>query len=392
MTGSGVSSREHAVLSPSAAERWISCPASIRVGSTLPAQAETAYAMEGTCAHELGEIEARLAFGMITAAEHTRLRNTWRKDWEVDEDTEEEMSVHVAAYVAFIQERAAAYPDTQVLLEQRLHTGVPSCWGTGDCVLVSPVHVEAVDLKYGAGVRVDAEGNPQVRLYGVGALEGIADLLGDVDTVIVTIFQPRIGGGHVSSETLTADELRAWRDSIIPVAEEALGEHAHFGPSEEACRWCPAAGQCRAQLEWATANDFATDPDVLSPAELADALDQIPAIQQWIEAVQTITLDMAYSKGVPLPGYKVVRSGGKRSIPDQQGAIDFLVEQGHSLEEVSKRSLRGIGELEALLGKDGFAETLHDYIKPPVGRPALVPEDDNRPAINPNTEAMKEFE
>jgi hypothetical protein len=79
-----------------------------------------------------------------------------------------------------------------LLLEQRLPTGIPDCWGTSDAVIVSPDAVEVCDFKYGLGVRVDAEGNPQIRLYGVGALEAYGDLLGDVHTVRLHIFQPRL--------------------------------------------------------------------------------------------------------------------------------------------------------------------------------------------------------
>lgn len=382
----------HAVLSPSSAERWIQCPASVRMAKALPRPPESPYALEGTIAHALAELEARLAFGAITPAQHTRARNAWRERWDVDEATEEEMSTHVAGYVALLLDRAAQHPDTQLLVEQRLPTGVPSCWGTTDAALASPVHIEIVDFKYGAGVRVDAEGNPQLRLYGIGALEQLGDLLGDPETVTMTVYQPRIGDdGHVSSETLSADDLRAWRDSLIPIAEQALGDDAPFGPSEAACRWCPAAGQCRAQMEWATAVDFGTEPDALTPADLADALERIPALVQWAEAVKNVALDLAYNQSTPVPGYKVVRSGGRRVITDQEAALDALAQVGYSLDDVSARKLKGIGELEKFLGKADFATVLEDFITKTEGSPALVPDADKRPAIDHNAEAIKEF-
>lgn len=391
MTGSGASSKEaHAVLSPSSAERWISCPASVRMGSTLPKQEESAYAIEGTIAHALGELEARHAFGISTPAQHTRERNLWRKKWAVAEAIEEEMSLYIEAYVQLLLAKAEEHPHTQLLLEKRMPTGVPSCWGTSDAVLVSPEHVEIIDLKYGSGIRVSAEGNSQLRLYGVGALEMFGDVLGDTKFVTVTVFQPRME--NVDSETLTATELRDWRDGLIPVAEEALGDDAHFGPSEEACRWCPASGQCRAQMEWATDLDFGTDPDALTPEDMSYALERIPTMVQWAEAVKTVALDLAYSKGVAIPGYKVVRSGGRRVVSDEDGALDALAMVGHTLDEVSTRKIKGIGELEKLLGKDEFFSVLSPYVTKTTGNPALVPESDKRPSINPNDEAQKEFE
>jgi hypothetical protein len=196
---------------------------------------------------------------------------------------------------------------------------------------------------------------------------------------------------NVGTEEIAADDLRAWRDSLLPIAESALGDDAPFGPSEDACRWCPAAGQCRAQLEWATSLDFGTDPDALSNEDIADALERIPAIIQWCEAVKVIALDKAYSKHESIPGWKVVRSGGRRSIPDSEGAIEALLSVGHDLNEISTRKIKGIGELEKLLGKPEFVRVLEPFVIKGTGSPAIVPEEDGRPAINPNTEAAKEF-
>lgn len=388
MTGSGISSKEkHAVLGPSSAERWISCPASVRMAQTVPRQEESSYALEGTIAHALAEIEARFAFKMSTPAQHTRERNGWRAKWGVSEEVEEEMSVHVAGYVDLLLERAAIHPNTQLLLEQRVPTGVPSCWGTSDAVLVSPVHVEIVDFKYGAGVRVEAPGNPQLRLYGVGSLEKFGDLLGDTEDVTVTVYQPRMD--HVDSEVLSAAELRRWRDRLIPIAELALGDDAPFGPSEDACRWCPAAGQCRAQLEWATALDFGSEPETLSPEEIAEAMETIPSMLKWAEAVKAAATALATVGN--LPGYKMVRGNGRRDWTDAEAAQQHLIEMGHSLDEISNRKIKGLGELETLLGKKEFAEAMKPYLYTKPGNPALVPESDKRSAIDPNTEAAKEF-
>lgn len=387
---------KHAVLGPSGATRWLGCPASVRMSAELGNLSTTnKFAEEGTAAHELGEIEARLALGIITPAEATRERNAWRKRWQahplvqLSEEMEEEMANHIAGYVAYILMRRDAFPNTTVMLEQRLPTGVPSSWGTSDVVLVSPLHVEIVDLKYGMGYRVEAVDNPQVKLYGVGALEAFGDLIGEVEQVIMTIYQPRLE--HVDSTTLTPEALRAWRDSIIPIAEEALGDNARFGPSDETCSWCPASGLCKAQMEWATQRDFGAPADTLTNEELADAVAMVPAIMSWCEAVKKVALDKAYSRGEKLPGLKVVRSNGRRYITDPEEAISALTMVGHALEAVSKRTIKGIGDLEKLLGKEEFNRVLEPFIEYREGSPSLVSADDKRPDINPNTEAMKEF-
>lgn len=390
---------KHAVLSPSSAERWISCPASIRMIAEVGPGGTSSYAEEGTCAHALAEIECRFAFGQITAAARTREVNLWRKEWQrkigLTEEQEEEMVTHVATYVALVQERAARYPNSTVLFEQRVPTGVPSCWGTSDTVIVSPVHVEIIDLKYGSGTFVIVTRNPQLRLYGVGALDFFGDILGDTEEVFITVCQPRMendeGQPNIATEQISAAELLAWRDSIIPIAEEALGDDARFGPSEEACRWCPAAGQCRAQMEWATSLDFGTAADAMTNEEIADALEMLAAIRKWCDAVEQVALDKMFSKREQVPHWKVVRSGGRRSITDPEGAIEALLARGHALDEISTRKPKGIGDLEKLLGKPEFESVVAPFVTKPPGKPSLAPETDPRPSIDPNDEAQKEF-
>lgn len=380
----------HATLSPSSAERWLQCPASVRVAEALPSEPDdhgSVYAMEGTAAHALAEMMARdqLLSKPVGPNEVAK----WRKKFDVAEDAEAEMTEHGQAYVDYLRNRLAEIPGAQLLLEQKLPTGVPSSFGTSDAIIVSPTLVESVDYKYGLGVRVEAPGNPQLRLYGVGALEAYGDLLGEVEMVRLTVFQVRLD--HIAWEELTADELRAWRDSIIPIAEVALGPDAPFGPSEEACRWCPASGQCVAQMEYATLRDFGVKPDVMGDDELAEALDQIPLIKAWCASVEAYALHRVYSEGKPIPGYRVVMSGGKRSVSDHEGLIEAAVSMGYDREAVSVTKAKGIGDLEKLLKKD-FDVVATPFIKKSTGSPSLVPDTDQRDAINPEGQAAADFE
>lgn len=391
---------KHARLSPSAAERWIQCPASIRMEGEVPPEEESSYAREGTLAHSLGELKASLAFGKITKNQYSQHRSDVINDlseflgqpWDSSVVVEAlaEMDRHTDAYVDLVKERAALYPHTQVMFEERLPTGIPSCWGTSDTVLVSPQHVEIIDFKYGQGVAVEAEGNPQLRLYGLGALEKYGDMLGETEIVRITVHQPRLD--HVLTEEITPAKLRGWRDSIIPIAEEALGDDAHFGPSETACRWCPASGRCRAQLEQVFSDDFDAEPDALSPEEMAETYSHLPRIREWLKAFEKAALTMAYSENTPIPGYKVVVSGGQRKISDPEAALNALTtDYGYDFNDVGKTSIRGIGELEKLLGKDKFTELLQPFLTRTQGKPSLVPESDKRQSINPNLEASKAF-
>lgn len=377
----------HATLSPSSAERWISCPASVLLSEQAPEEQESVYAREGTACHALAELRARHTL-IQAIPRYDQKRAAWIKEFDIAPDAEAEMLEHADAYVDFLRERLAATPGAQLLLEQRLPTGIPNSWGTSDAIIVSPTVVESIDLKYGMGVRVEAHGNPQLRLYGVGALDTYGDLLGDVEVVRLTVFQPRLG--HVATEELSAQELRDWRDSILPIAKSALEPGAPFGPSEDACRWCPMSGRCKPQMEWATARDFGLEPNVLDDEELAGALDQLPAIKMWVAAVEAYTLHRAFSEGKPIPGYKVVQSGGKRSVVDHEGLIEAAVLLGFPEDAVSTRKAKGIGELEKLL-KRSFDMVAGPFVKKGEGSPSLVPESDRRESINPEARAAEDF-
>lgn len=380
----------HATLGPSSSERWIACPASVRMGEKVPRGPESPYATEGTAAHVLGELKARWqVLGDIDEEQYYASRGEWETEYSISEEILIEMEFHTDAYVELIRERLAVHPNSVALLEQRVATGIPRCWGTSDTVIVSPVHVEIIDLKYGQGVPVEAEGNSQLRLYGVGALDTFGDLLGEVETVYTTVFQPRLN--HTLTASIPAADLRAWRDSLLPVAEEALSEDAHFGPSEDACRWCPAAGRCRAQLEFATKVDFGQDIEILDGDDYAEILAQIPAIKRFLTDIEAASLNRVYSEGESIPGYKVVLSGGKRVVADSDGALEALALAGYDPDQVSEKKISGIGVLEKLLGKVDFQTILGDYVNKTPGRPSLVPEGDKRPSVTPNSEAQSDF-
>lgn len=384
---------QHALLSPSAAERWIECPASIRMAEKFPDGGSSSYADEGTAAHALGEIKVSLEFGLSTPDEATAARRAWEIEWggQLEAWDMAEMERHTDAYVALIREKVASHEGSVVMVEQRLNTGIQRCWGTSDIVIVSEHHIEIVDLKYGAGIRVWAEGNPQLRLYALGALDTFGDLIGDIERVVITVYQPRIGDGHADSEVLSPEELRQWREEVArPAAELALSDGAPFGPSETACKWCPASGNCKAQLEQVFAQDFDEDPELLTGEDMSSALQRIPLIRAWLNSFEQAALSAAYSEGKDIPGYKVVISGGRRSVTDFDGLKESLFAAGYSIDQFTQTKPVGIGELEKLLGKDKWS-LVEDYVKKSEGKPSLVPLEDKRSAASPDTEAAKEF-
>lgn len=396
---------EHARLSPSSSDRWISCPASVRAAERLTQveEVESVYAREGTLAHTLGELRAGRHFGLISEADFLAAHGQWQADVEAEmpEGTAEEMEKHIVGYVELIAQLAAQHPHSVVFLEQRMPTGVPESWGTSDAVVVSPQRIDVVDLKYGAGIPVNAAGNSQLRLYGLGALDEYDGLLGDATHVSTNVYQPRVN--NISQEILTVAELLLWRREVaVPAAVEALYEPwAHYGPSDTACRWCPLAGVCRPRMEWATRRDFGdiageaepttAQPATLTPVEIGRVLPRLKRVTSWAKDVEAAALDLAYSQGQAIPGYKVVRSGGQRKITDDTAAIQHLIDLGFTAEQVADFKIKGFGALEKSLGKDTVTEALGEYITRTPGREALVPESDRRPAISPASEAAADF-
>lgn len=397
--------RAHARLGPSAAHRWIHCPASVRVAEKLEsegADTSSTYAAEGTAAHTIAEIVASNRFGQITDDMMAAAIAAWKgsyagaawlpEDVSLDEALEE-MLMHADTYADLIGVERARQHTSSMHLELKVFPGVESVWGTGDCVASGPEIITIIDYKYGTGVRVNAEGNEQLMFYALGAYE--ADMIGLATTVRMIVCQPRLD--HVSEWEIPVAQLLEWRDTVArPAAELALTDDAPFGPSDEACRFCPARGSCRAQMEWVIDRDFGEDLDTLDNDDYAKALEMLPAIRLWATSVEEKALERAYSKGENIPGWKVVQSGGQRKITDEEAAVEKLVAAGYNREDVerTKVSIQTFAVLDKVVrvGKTKvLAEVLGKLLGKSEGRPSLVPESDKRPTVTANDSAAADF-
>lgn len=375
--------RAHATLSPSSAHRWLSCPASVLASQNEPDESSV-FAEEGTDAHTIAELTARLTLGLIDQDQFDKAHDEWAKGCDFDRD---EMRHHAQGYADMLRELAEGLTRYTAVLEKSVDTGIPGCWGTADAMVLTPSHFHVTDFKYGRGVPVQAKGNPQMMMYGLGALETYADIYQPTE-ITLRIHQPRIN--NYSEHTMPVAELLSWKESILPIARQALQPGAPFGPSEDACRFCPLSGKCRAQADQVLAADFG-NPAELTVTELAEALARVPEIKQWLTALEASSLDRVYSKGEVVPGWKVVRSGGKRVITDELAAIDRLVAVGHGREAVADLKLVTLAKLDKLVGKDNLPEVLGPLLSRSEGRPSLVPEGDARPAIDPISGAQQDF-
>jgi hypothetical protein len=394
--------RAHAQLSPSSAERWISCPASVGLIASLDRADDggSAFAAEGTWAHDEAEARAGLHFGLIDQHAYDQHREAWLAAGHLNGWDAAEADEHVATYVAMLQDihdsLSAGGERVTVRLEIRVQTGVPGSWGTADAALSTVRKIAVVDFKYGKGHRVYARENPQAMLYAVGVVE-ILDPLGTIEDVLIGICQPRVEGG-ITTWAIPAASLTEWRDhEVMEAAAESQRPDARFGPSEEACRWCPASGICKPRMEYVTRRDFG-DPNAMDMDELAEQVKRIGEVRDWCNAVEKEGLIQTYTNGKTLPGLKVVLSGGKASIKaaDKPKAIETLVAAGYDKGKVTRQPPEDTQTLSALDkvvgGRERLAEVLGPLLSKGDGSPSLVPEDDPREAITPTTQAAKDFQ
>lgn len=370
----------HALLSPSAASRWLKCTPAPRLEALFPDKTSP-YAEEGTLAHELCEVLLRQAYDGVDLSDRVAaIRANPLYSGEMQETAED--------YAAFVMERLAAArhttPDAQLFIEQRINLTayVPDGFGTVDALIIADDLVEVIDFKYGKGVAVSAERNPQMMIYALGAVS-LHDALFNIRRVRLTIIQPRIHNSN--SWELVANELREWgRAVLLPLARQAFeGEGKQV--TGDHCRFCRAKGVCRALADEADAMvdeaDATAGGKLLTAAELAERLPHFDRVESYIEAAKEAALALALD-GETLPGFKVVEGRSVRKITDENELANRALCAGFDEAMLYKpRSLETLTNLEKLIGKKQFAAIAEGLIDKPQGKPTLVPEDDKRPAM-----------
>lgn len=388
---------KHAKLGPSSAARWLTCTASVEMAAKAPPPKESDFAREGTIAHSLAEVEARREFQLPgcetyesdVANVRAELLDFLGGDEQATEREFEAMQDYVAWYLDILAE--AKGEDGALLLEQRLATGIPGCWGTSDAVVIHGDAIHVIDLKYGRGVEVSPVENPQFMLYALGALKAYRDILEETKRVRMTVFQPRIN--NVDTWEISVQRLVEWRDNVArPAAKRAsTGENTEFAPSESACKFCPAAGICKPRAESIAAIAFGEDPNIISLEDRAKYLARLGEIKSWVKHMEETSLEIAYEQGEQIPGWKVVRSGSRRVVSDASAATERLQAAGYEIEQFTTRKLAGVTDLDRLVGKKNLPGVLGDALQLTEGRPSLVPESDRRKAISKKTEVSEMF-
>lgn len=371
--------RKHSILSPSGSHRWLNCTPSARLEQEFN-DTESEAAKEGTAAHALCEHKLRKALRM-------------RSRRPVSDYDSDEMEKSSDAYVDFIMEQVEATKqvckDPIVLIEQHLDFScyVPDGFGTGDCIIISDEKLHIVDFKYGMGVLVGAEDNPQMKLYALGALE-LYDTLYDIKEVSMTIFQPR--RENVSTWTVSVMDLRDWAKSELkPKAQMAYNGEGEYLPGEW-CTFCRVAVRCRARAEekLKLAQTEFKMPPLLTDAEIEEILSVLPDLTKWANEITAYATDAAVNHGKEWSGFKVVEGRSVRKYRDEEKVAEAAQEAGYT--DIYRKSLITLTEMQKLMGRQKFEEILGNLIYKPPGKPTLVPATDKRPAMN-ITNAINEF-
>lgn len=361
---------KHAKLSASSAHRWMNCNPSANLEREFADRSSEAAA-EGSAAHALCEHKLRKALKM-------------RSTRPVSKYDSDEMEMYTDSYLEFVLEQIEVAKqhcaDPFVLIEQRLDFScyVPDGFGTGDCLIVADKLLHIIDFKYGLGVLVDAEENPQMMLYALGALR-LFDALYDIDTISMSIFQPR--RENVSTWTITVDELEEWAEQTLrPKAELAFRGEGEFNPGPW-CTFCKAAVKCRARAEekLALARYEFAKPPLLTDEEIEDILSRLDDLTKWANEIAAYAQDAAINHGKQWTGFKLVEGRSIRKYTDETAVAAAATAAGYR--DIFKKNLIPITEMEKLMGKKTFAEVLGGLVIKPQGKPTLVPASDKRPAI-----------
>lgn len=361
---------QHAMLSASSAHRWLNCPPSARLEEKLDKPPGFA-AKEGTAAHALAEYKLRLSLG----------QSSERPVSDYHSDDMEAYTDDYVSYVLEIVERLKQKTsDVKVLIEQKLDFSkyVPEGFGTVDLVLIADGEMHILDFKYGQGVLVEANENPQMMLYALGALE-IFDCLYDLEVAHMTIFQPR--RENISTYTLPATDLYYWAEHTLkPIADVAFKGQGDF-ISGDWCRFCKVSDLCRKRAEdnlALTRYEFAKPP-LLSDDEIEEILGKLNELNNWANSIKSYALAKSINHGKRWERFKLVESRSNRKYRDESKVEQAALDAGFS--DIYQTSLIPLTKMERLMKKDAFRKILGNLIVKPQGKPTLVARSDKRPEM-----------
>ena len=390
----GHSERDHALLGPSNAYQWAACPPSARLSEGLPDTGSEA-AKEGTLAHELAELKLRNYFHSVDFGKR-KLAAAVKKLKE-NPLWDDEMMGYTDDYMDYVKAAALSFPaEPTVAIEKKVDISeyVPECFGTADCLLIGGGVIHVIDFKYGKSPsgRVEAENNLQMQLYALGAWTA-SRMLYRVDRIRMSIVQPRIPDGITEWE-IPLEKLLETGEWIRERAQLAWKGEGEYHPDEKTCRFCRAKGRCRARAEKNIEMAFAPAkgklPPLISNEEMGKYLLQGQDVAKWLSDLQDCALQECLA-GRDVPGWKAVEGRSTRKWTDMDAAFGRLIESGINAAVLWERKPVTLAQIEKIVGKKDFAECVGEYVVKEPGKPALVQESDNRPAITNRVAAAEAF-
>lgn len=372
--------RDHALLSASAAHRWLTCTPAARLEESLP-ETKSEYADEGRLAHEIAELKLQKAF---VEPMGPRKFNAVLKKLQERPQYQPEMHKHTDAYLDYISSIVYSYatlPYVAVEKQVKYSNYAPEGFGTSDCIILGGTTLYVIDFKYGKGVPVSAEMNPQMLLYALGAYNAYS-FLHLIETVKVAIFQPRVSD-YPSEYELHIADLLAWGESIKPIAQKAFYGEGEYVPGSH-CQFCRAKSQCRARAEqYLTLEEYhKMKPPIISNDEVGQILVRALDLAAWANDLKEYALS-ACLRGEDIPGWKAVEGRTSRSYVDQDAAFTALIAAGINEAVLYERKPLTVPALEKVLGKPDYRKLLEKpgHVKTEPGKPTLAPASDKREAI-----------
>lgn len=395
----------HAILGPSSASKWLTCPPSARFEQQQPNE-DTFFSKEGTLAHEVAALILAARAGIYQGTHQQWLYDLDGLEMQVDKFYEQNdkptefqsMLDHAEDYAKFVCELSPVDGDIsigaeyyeanfddiakRILIESKydVFDYVPLGFGTSDATILTKRVLIVGDYKYGAGVRVSAVDNSQMKLYGLGALsKAIAAGIKTVETVVLAIFQPRVGGA--STWQIDAKELLEWGEEVVkPKALQAIAGIGEFKAGKH-CQFCKASTVCKAFYDRFADVQKISDKRAISDAELSKVLTFGPAVSSWVKKMEEEAVKKM-ERGNKIKGFKLVKGRGRRSFGSEDDVVDALIGAGFESYEIFDPKLRSLTDLEKHLGKNKFNQLLGSGIITVEGKPSIAPETDDRPAVS----------
>lgn len=387
----GHEERDHALLSASSAHRWLKCTKSARLEEQFPDTTSEA-AKEGTLAHELAELKVRNYFkpGDVSKRKLTFAIKKFKEDplWD------DEMLIHTDTYIDYIRDVSIKLPATPfVEVEKRVDFSdyVPEGFGTADCIMIQGNTLFVIDFKYGKGVPVSAEENPQMMLYALGAYEA-CKILYPIERIRLGIVQPRLPDG-ISEWECTLEELLQFGDYAKERATLAFAGEGEFAPGEKTCKFCRAKKQCRARSDHNVKMAFNLGdlPPLITKEEAGQRLLAMRDVVAYQKDMQEWALSECLA-GNEVPGWKAVEGRRSRDWTDMDAAFEKLTKSGVVAEEIlwEKKPLT-LAQVEKIIGKKDFADAVGEFVTQKPGKPTLVEASDKRQAITNKVTAQEAF-